>query len=267
MESLWPLRRNGRPPLLHIASDSVASERGAGPVVILVPGVASSSAIFDRLIPLLAGGHRVIAVDLLGFGKSPAPPDAQYTVEEHVASLEATISSLDLNAPFVLVGHSLGALLSSRYAAQHPHSVSRLVLVGPPVYLTPSEIGDRRMRAVAGAYLRSYEFLRENKTFTIRNASVAAKLMPMKGAFEITEDNWRAFGLSMQHCVESQTTISDIAAVRVPVEVVYGTLDPFVVPAGLHIIEQMRHVTVHRVWAADHIIRRRLAHAVATAIG
>jgi cis-3-alkyl-4-acyloxetan-2-one decarboxylase len=71
----------------------------------------------------------------------------------------------------------------------------------------------------------------------------------------------------MENCIESQTTISDIAAVRVTVEIVYGTLDPFIVPAGLRIVEQMRHVTVHRVRANDHVIRPRLARAVAKVIG
>jgi Lysophospholipase len=254
--------RKSHPDTLHIASDT-----GEGPVVILVPGVASSSAIFDRLVPMLRDKYRVIAIDLLGFGGSPVPEDAAYTVEEHVAWLRATITSLRLKAPFVLAGHSLGALLSSRYAAQHPGKVSRLILISPPIYLAPSAIGDRRMRAVAGAYLKAYEFLRENKAFTLRNAAVIAKLMPVKYSFEITETNWRAFVLSMENCIESQTTISDIAAVRVPVEIVYGALDPFLAPAGLRIVEQMRHVTVHRVGANDHVIRARLAKAVAKVIG
>jgi cis-3-alkyl-4-acyloxetan-2-one decarboxylase len=265
MGSSWGPRgvfRKVHPDTLHVASDT-----GEGPVVILVHGVASSSTIFDRLVPLLNNKYRVIAIDLLGFGGSPAPEDATYTLEEHVAWLRATIKTLRLTAPFILVGHSLGGLLASRYAAQHPGKVSRLVLVSPPIYLTPRAIGDPRMRAVAGAYLRAYEFLRENKAFTLRNAAVLTRLMPVKNSFEITEANWRAFVLSMENCIESQTTISDIAAVRVTVEIVYGTLDPFIVPAGLRIVEQMRHVTVRRVRANDHVIRPRLARAVAKVIG
>jgi pimeloyl-ACP methyl ester carboxylesterase len=265
MASSWGTRGVFRK--VHPGTLNVASDTGEGPLIILVHGVASSSAVFERLIPLLTPKYRVVAIDLLGFGGSPVPEDAAYTVEEHVAWLRATITSLRPAAPFILVGHSLGALLASRYAAQYPGKVSRLVLVSPPIYLAPKEIGDPRMRALAGAYLRAYEYLRENKTFTMRNAAVIAKLMPIKDAFEITEANWRAFVLSMENCVESQTTISDIAAVRVGVDIIYGTLDPFLVPAGLHIVEQMRHVTVHRVGANDHVIRARLARAVAKVIG
>ena len=70
-----------------------------------------------------------------------------------------------------------------------------------------------------------------------------------------------------ENLVESQTTISDLAAVKVPVEVVYGALDPFLTLAGMRIVEQLRGVTVHRVEANDHLVRKRLAKVVAAAIG
>lgn len=44
------------------------------------------------------------------------------------------------------------------------------------------------------------------------------------------------------------------------------TLDPFLMPGSLRIIEQMRHVSVHRVAGGDHVIRRRMARVVATAV-
>src|SRR5690606_28949501 len=99
--SRWRQPRGVR---LHVAVDA-----GQGPVVILVHGIASTSQTYREVIPLLEGDHRVIALDLLGFGQSPAGAD--YTPEEHVAALHATIRSLKLREPFVLAGHSLGALL------------------------------------------------------------------------------------------------------------------------------------------------------------
>ncbi|MEO6826682.1 MAG: alpha/beta hydrolase [Microbacteriaceae bacterium] len=258
--SNWLNRR--RPTVLHIAGDV-----GAGPVAVLIHGIASSSVTFQNLVPLLRPHKRTISIDILGFGESVAPPGTEYTIEEHVAALHATIRSLDLASPFVLVGHSLGALIASRYAAVHQNRVAKLVLVGPPIYLAPTEIGDRRVRARVETYLRVYNFLRENKTFTLRNAAVIARLMPIKNVFEVTEDNWDAFVKSMKNCIEQQTLISDVATVHVPVEVVYGSLDAFIAPGSMTVIERMRHVTVHRVKINDHLIRRRLARVVARAIG
>jgi pimeloyl-ACP methyl ester carboxylesterase len=254
--------RPARPPLLNVAIDV-----GEGPVVILVHGIASSAATFKRVIPLLSDRYRCIAIDLLGFGGSPAPEHSGYTIEEHVASLHATIRSLRLGAPYVLVGHSLGSLLSARLAAVHPDQVSRLILVSPPVYLSPREISDPRVRAQVGAYLRAYEFMRANKEFTIASAARIATLFQLGDVLEVSERNWRPFMLSLQNCIESQTTVSDIASVRVPIDVVYGAQDQFIAAGTMRIIEQMRHVTMHRVEVNDHLVRKRLAMAVARVIG
>lgn len=254
--------RRARTPRLHVAVDE-----GTGPVVVLVHGIASSAATFENLIPLITERHRVIAVDLMGFGESVAPVAATFTIEEHVEALGDTLDALRLRHPFVLVGHSMGSLIASRYAATHRKRVSRLVLVSPPIYVEPATLGDPMERAAMGLYLKACEFLRSNKTFTMRNAAMLSRISPIKNVLEVSERNWTAFVLSLEKSIESQTTVSDIASVSVPVEVIYGTLDPFLMPGGLRIIEQMRHVTVHRVDAGDHLVRKRLARVVATAIG
>jgi len=251
-----------RPPLLHVALDE-----GAGPVVVLIHGIASSSVTFENVIPLIVERHRAIAIDLLGFGGSPVPEAAEYTLEEHVASLARTIDSLKLHEPFLLVGHSMGSLIASRYAATNRKRISKLVLVSPPVYVNPEALGDPVERAAMGLYLKAYEFLRTNQNFTMRNAAMLARISPIKNVLEVNARNWTAFVLSLENSIESQTTVSDIASVTVPVEIVYGALDPFLMPGGLRIVEQMRHVTVHRVDASDHLVRKRLARVVAVAIG
>lgn len=259
----WWRRIRRQAPVLHIAHDSGT---GPGPVIVLVHGIASSSVTFARLFPIIDGKHRVIAIDLLGFGRSPSPLDATYTIEEHTAAIDATIRSIGLREPFILVGHSMGSLIAARYAARNPSRLLRLVLVSPPIYITPTAIGDPRDRATMDVYLRAYEYLRANKGFTMRTAQGLSRISPIRNVLEVSEANWEAVRLSLQNSIESQTTISDIAAVRVPIDIVYGALDPFLFAGGLRIVEQMRHVTMHRVEANDHLVRRRLAQAVAAVI-
>ncbi|MBO3662356.1 alpha/beta fold hydrolase [Microbacterium stercoris] len=250
-----------RGPSLHVAVDE-----GEGPAVVLVHGIASSHATFENVVPLLRGRHRVIAVDLMGFGESPSPPDARFTLEEHVEHLERTLARLDLAEPFVLVGHSMGALIATRFAARRSSDLMGLVLVSPPVYLPPDLVGDPVDRAAMGLYRRVYDFLRRKRTFTLRNAALLARMSPIKDAFEVSERNWEAFVLSLQNAIETQTIVTDAAATDVRIEVVYGTLDPFLVPAGLRVIERMRHVTVHRIRGGDHLIRRPMARVIAMAV-
>jgi cis-3-alkyl-4-acyloxetan-2-one decarboxylase len=144
--------------------------------------------------------------------------------------------------------------------------VAKLVLVSPPIYLSPEALGDPRDRAAMGLYLRAYEYLRLNKEFTMRAAAGLDRLSPIRNVLQVSERNWVPFVHSLQNAIESQTTVSAIARIRVPVEVVYGTLDPFLMPSSMNIVEQMRQVTVTRVNASDHVIRKRLARAVALAI-
>jgi pimeloyl-ACP methyl ester carboxylesterase len=73
-------------------------------------------------------GHRTVLIDLLGFGESPKPW-IRYSVERH---LEALHLSLIGERSITLIGHSLGAALALAYAACHPSSVRRLVLIGLP---------------------------------------------------------------------------------------------------------------------------------------
>lgn len=248
-------------PLLSVTNDS-----GSGPVVVMIHGIASSSVTFVHLVPLLESDHRVITIDILGFGSSPSPDGSTYTLDEHAAALHRTIRSLGLQQPFTLIGHSLGGLIAARYAATHRRRLDRLVLVSSPIYLPPAVLGDPLDRVNMGAYFTVYEFLRLNPVFTQRTATALAAIAPIKNVLEVTEQNWRPFMLSLQNAIESQTTLADLSRVRVAVDLVYGTLDPFLAPSGLAIVQQLRHVRTHRVAGVGHLVRPKLARAVARVV-
>lgn len=249
-------------PLLHVADD-----RGEGPVVVLIHGIASSSVTFQNVLPLIEANHRCISIDLLGFGGSPIVENCDYTLADHVAAIQRTIASLRLKEPFTLVGHSMGSLIGARFAARLPRLVTKLVLVSPPIYLSPNELSDEVDRSVMDFYIKAYQFLRENKDFTLKHAAVVEKLLPIPKAMDINERTWTPFVKSLENSIESQTTISDIAAVQVPVEIVYGSLDEFRSDGALKVVGRMTGVTVHKVLAGDHLIGKRLARVVAQAIG
>ncbi|CAN5605348.1 hypothetical protein BH10ACT7_BH10ACT7_14810 [soil metagenome] len=250
-----------RLPLLHIADD-----RGEGPVVVLIHGIASSSVTFQNVVPLIEGSHRCISIDLLGFGGSPIVEDCDYTLADHVEAIRRTIASLRLREPFTLVGHSMGSLIGARFAARYPRLVSKLVLVSPPIYLQPGELSDDLDRGLMDFYLKAYQFFRANKEFTLKNAAIVEKFLSIPKAMDINEKTWTPFVKSLENSIESQTTVSDLAAVQAPVEVVYGAFDQFASEGSLKIVSRMKGVTVHKVAASDHLIGKRLARVVAQAI-
>ena len=114
-----------RAPLLHVAVDE-----GTGPTVVLLHGIASSSVTFDNVVPLIRDHHRVIAIDLLGFGESPKPVTSNYTLEEHVAALKRTLRSLGIKGRATLVGLGLNKMHRSRVLEDTPSVRGMIAKVG-----------------------------------------------------------------------------------------------------------------------------------------
>ena len=101
---------------------------GDGPPLVLVHGLGGMSINWLAVGPALARHHRVVAPDLVGFGATP-PAGRRSTVPGNLLALRRFVELQ--GAPAVLVGNSMGGLLSAFLAAERPDLVDRLVLVDP----------------------------------------------------------------------------------------------------------------------------------------
>ena len=101
--------------------------------LIMVHGFTSSLESWDALSENLANDYRVIRPDLPGHGLTGPDSQKRYSNEETVVFLSKFIDALDIETP-VLIGNSLGGLVSWRVAAQLPEKISELVLVSPGGY-------------------------------------------------------------------------------------------------------------------------------------
>jgi haloalkane dehalogenase len=109
--------------------------------VLLLHGEPTWSFLWRRLIPPLAERARVIAPDLLGFGRSDKPADqAWYTVDRHVAAIERLVAELELEQLTIVV-HDWGGPIGLRIAVEHEARVDRLVILdtGIAAGRSPSE--------------------------------------------------------------------------------------------------------------------------------
>lgn len=121
-----------------------------GPVLVLVHGLGGSHLNWDLLAPRLTARARVLALDLPGFGLS-RPTGRPATVGRNVAVLERFVLRV-VCGPAVLVGNSMGGMVSLRLAARSPVLVPGLALVAP-VLGPPDPAGApwRTVRAVPNA--------------------------------------------------------------------------------------------------------------------
>ncbi|BDG10558.1 alpha/beta fold hydrolase [Anaeromyxobacter paludicola] len=100
---------------------------GEGPTLLLVHGIAGTSATWLEAMKRLASRHRVLAPDLLGHGASDKP-EGDYSLGAHAAMLRDLLGSLGI--PRVTVaGHSLGGGIAMQLAYQHPEICQAMILV------------------------------------------------------------------------------------------------------------------------------------------
>lgn len=101
----------------------------AAETVLLLHGEPSWSYLYRRMIPpLAAAGHRVVAPDLVGFGRSDKPSRREdYTYQRHVDWMRQAMDALGLDG-VTLFGQDWGSLIGLRLVAEHPERFRRVVI-------------------------------------------------------------------------------------------------------------------------------------------
>ena len=102
-------------------------EEGAPPVV-LIHGIGASVEFWIPTLPALVPNHRVVALDLVGYGHTDKPRDAPYTFPYFADFVRQAMDALEIPEAAV-VGHSLGGGVTLKLAEQVPARVTRLVVV------------------------------------------------------------------------------------------------------------------------------------------
>ncbi|MFD2489165.1 alpha/beta fold hydrolase [Amycolatopsis jiangsuensis] len=82
---------------------------------MLIHGSASSTRSWDSLVPILAGSHRVIRIDLLGHGRSAKPADRSYALPDQAGRAGVVLDRLGVEHA-VVVGHSSGGAVATAVA-------------------------------------------------------------------------------------------------------------------------------------------------------
>lgn len=100
---------------------------GSGPPLVLIHGIGGDADDWALCLEALASSHRVIALDLLGFGRSDKP-HIEYSISGFVEVLGRFLDALDI-ARATLIGGSLGGWIAAAFALHAPQSVDKLIMV------------------------------------------------------------------------------------------------------------------------------------------
>ncbi len=125
--------------MAHYQLHATISGNPDKPTIIMLHGYMASTQYFKHIRKQLEADYRIVALDLLGFGRSPKPR-LGYTYADHIAAIHNTLDHLGVDKPFTLLGHSMGALIALRYATQYQDSISKLILFNPPLFTDTSQM-------------------------------------------------------------------------------------------------------------------------------
>ena len=121
-----------------------------GPLLLLVHGLGGSLLNWAAIAPTLAETCRVVAIDLVGFGRTQ-PLGRSPHIDTNRDLLARFVDEV-IGHPVILVGNSMGGLLSLLLADLRPDLVSGLVLVDPAVPVGPTARPDPLVTLMFGAY-------------------------------------------------------------------------------------------------------------------
>ena len=237
---------------MHVVHDG---PRQATPL-LFIHGSGFSGASWSPMVPALAGHHHVLRVDLPGCGHSP--PARSYDVPVQADRVAGVLDDLSVRRVAV-VGHSSGGYIATALAEQRPDLVRSLALIssGPsPEALLPQPVLLRVL--LAPPFGRLVWSLRSDAM--IRNGIRATAARPMDIPDELVADlrgtTYRTFRTVLRRntaYITERSLPARLAAVDVPVLVIFGTADRRWEPSSVHQYDAVPSARVALLPGVGHI--------------
>jgi pimeloyl-ACP methyl ester carboxylesterase len=244
------------PYVLHVQIVKPVSKPTA--TVLFIHGIGTSSAAWDQVIAGLPNDVEALAVDLLGFGKSPRPGWASYDTKTQARALLATVSRQFPRQRLILVGHSLGALVAVEFTKRYPWLVESLILCSPPFY------ADDEARSVYSGEARlkqMYKLISRHPEEFVTVSAMAIKLGIINKEFAVDEENVSSYMAALNASIINQTALSDAQTIKKPMTIIHGSFDLVVINKHLKQLAQQDNVKLKTI-LAGHEIRGRYVSTI-----
>lgn len=240
---------------------------GDGPTVVLLHGIGSGAASWLTCALALAPHARVIAWNAPGYGNSAPLAQAPPHASDYAARLALMLDAIGNLGQFVLVGHSLGALVAAAYAAAHPQRVKKLVLLSPAQGYGTDE---KRARGAAIRQTRLHD-LDTIGVAGMAERSPARMLSSGAGADEKGWVRWNTAQLQPAGYRQAVELLCGDAIVHyvfdgVPAAVFCGALDVVTTPQDSAALAHSLHLPYADILDAGHACYIEQPDRVATAI-
>jgi pimeloyl-ACP methyl ester carboxylesterase len=240
---------------------------------VLVHGLATTRLIWRRIVPLLAAERRVVAIDVPGFGASPAVGDG-FDLEQVADAIDDGLTTVGIDEPYDLAGHSMGGALALMLAGRRPRRVRRLVLCAPagltprpaPAAATIGAVGERLIAVRrAAAPLADLGWVR--RLLMVGGAVDGAALPPSEVRAMILASR----GASRIGAALTAVAAADLrpllAGLEMPLGAVWGARDPVIPRKTAEVLRDLRpDVPIEFVDDAAHVAMMERPHGFTQAL-
>jgi pimeloyl-ACP methyl ester carboxylesterase len=230
------------------------------PPMLCVHGGSAHAHWYDFAAPGFLRDYHVLALDLRGHGESDWVDPPAYAYTDYAEDLAAFVEALDLR-DFVLVGHSMGGMVSLVYAATHPGRARSLIVVDSTMHMPADrveamrEFGQRpgRSYATKQALVQRY---RLEPAGTMMAAPEVVRHIAERSAREDADGRWRhKFDRRVYAVFQRLDGIPYWARIKVPALYVRGERSTRVTPEILaRVQERAPQVEFAEIPASDHHI-------------
>ena len=188
--------------------------------VVMIHGIASNAETFKDALDYLAKKEelsdvRFVTFDLLGSGKSLTDDRLDYGYGDQIRALHNAISELKCDTPLILVGHSMGSFIVTRYASEYVNDVSELILISSPVYTVEN--------------LHDPIFAEQMAAFK--------KIVAAKDARYISD---MAFDREVEKIILNEENYGRLLGIKIPVTFIYSPEDMIIAPFNIHKMAKSR---------------------------
>ncbi|HMC53970.1 MAG TPA: alpha/beta hydrolase [Gemmatimonadaceae bacterium] len=250
-----------------------AGSRGAGEPVVLVHGFPTSGHLWTGVVPLVPDGHRVVVVDLLGYGRSDPPGAHPVDVRGHADRLVKVLDQLGINFA-CLVGHDVGGGIVQCVAVRTPHRVSRMCLINSVGF----DAWPAREVKLARAMLPLTRHLPPSWILSVVRADLLRGYQDTDRGEHAVDLYLKAFAgpggrdTLVTHLTALESTETEALGLRLkdivcPVSVVWGEPDPFLpVTLGRRLSGAIPGATFETIPGAGHFVPEESPSQIAAAI-
>ncbi len=213
-------------------------------IILLLHGLGTTGRTWDPLVKQLDSRQwRVIGYDLLGFGRSPKPEHSTYDVNTHAESVLASLKRSYKKQKLIIVGHSMGCLVATHIAWQHPEMIKQLILYEPPLFADSPEFRSHKRRKQL--YFAIYEQVLQWPKLFYAYSKVTARLATSH-ALSVNPNSWIAFERSLKNTIIKQQAYKELKNISIHTDIIYGKFDFIITRSDVkNMLQANEHIKFH----------------------